>query len=392
MVAARVAVIDHATRQVRTGDRWQSGNGDLARGGAGPTGHWGAQQQGYLRTAVAIAISVYTAGAVSPAVAGGTGSFMGLTVTSANAGAVVMAGGFAAGAVQTGTLRGATTGAFSAAISFGIGNAFYGQEMTAALSAQRALAHAAAGGFTQAINGGNFGHGFVSAGISTTFEPLIDTGNAAADATLHAMLGGTASELSGGKFANGAMTALMSYAFNQLAHPRTPKNLAKFLEGEFIDDGTQGVDLNAFDPQVPEDNYAVATRFPKIPGVVMIGAHGDLTGSNILLDTRFGVAVRYPASDVARDLVAKGLEVGDHIVVAGCNTASNGFTRALRRELVARGYFNPITGTNASTSFARRTETQGSRTTTTMYFPNMDADPKGRSTSPRVSWSTIGGQ
>lgn len=174
-----------------------------------PTGHWGAQQQGYLRTAVAIAISVYTAGAVS------AGSFMGITVTSTNAGVIVMAGGFAAGAVQTGTLRGATTGAFSAAISFGIGNAFHAQEITAA---QRAVAHAAAGGFTEAINGGNFGHGFVSAGISVAFEPMIDTGSKAADATLHAMLGGTASELSGGKFANGALTALMSYAFNQLSH------------------------------------------------------------------------------------------------------------------------------------------------------------------------------
>lgn len=362
-----------------------------------PTGHWGAQQQGYLRTAVAIVISVYTAGAVAPAMgtagaAGGTGSFLGATVTASNAGAYVMVGGFAAGAVQTGTLRGATMGAFSAAISFGIGNAFAGADLTLGQSAQRALAHAAAGGFTEAINGGKFGHGFISAGVSTTFEPLINTGSDVADATLHTIVGGTASELSGGKFANGAMTALFSYAFNQLTHPRTPKNLAKFLEGEFAEDGTQGVGLNTFDPQVPRDNYEVATKFPRIPGVVMIGAHGDLTGSNILLDTRSGVAVRYPASDVARDLVAQGLEVGDHIVVAGCNTASNGFTRALRRELVARGYFNPITGTNASTSFARRIETQGSRTTTTMYFPNMDVDPKGRSTSPRVTWSTIGGR
>lgn len=183
-----------------------------------PTGRWGAQQQGYLRTAVAIVISVYTAGAVAPTVAGGTGTFLGLTVNSANAGMVVMAGGFAAGAVQTGTLRGATTGAFSAAVSFGIGNAFVGQEMTLALMAQRTLAHAAAGGFTEAINGGKFGHGFISAGISTTFEPLIDTGSAMADATLHAIVGGTASELSGGKFANGAATALMSFAFNYLPH------------------------------------------------------------------------------------------------------------------------------------------------------------------------------
>ena len=58
-----------------------------------PTGHWGAQQQGYLRTAAAIAISVYTAGAVAPIAAGGSGVFLGMKVT-ANAGMVVMAGGF----------------------------------------------------------------------------------------------------------------------------------------------------------------------------------------------------------------------------------------------------------------------------------------------------------
>jgi RHS repeat-associated protein len=193
-----------------------------------PTGHWGAQQQGYLRTTVAIAIAVYTGGAVAPAaVPGGTGVFFGMTVTSSNAGMVVMAGGFAAGAVQTGTLRGATTGAFSAVVSFGIGNAYLGKQMNAALTAQRALAHAAAGGFTEAINGGNFGHGFVSVGMSVTFEPMIDTGSKAADATLHAMVGGTASELSGGKFANGAMTALVSYAFNQMAHKITRSEMMK---------------------------------------------------------------------------------------------------------------------------------------------------------------------
>ncbi|WP_395793793.1 hypothetical protein [Aquimonas sp.] len=68
-----------------------------------------------LRTVVAVAITVYTGGA-----AGALWS----QALYGQAFAVAVAGGFAAGAVQSGTLKGGLQGAFSAAIFFGIGSYF----------------------------------------------------------------------------------------------------------------------------------------------------------------------------------------------------------------------------------------------------------------------------
>lgn len=292
---------------------------------------------------------------------------------------------FAAGAVKTGTLRGATTGAFSAALSFGIGNAYLAKEITAA---QRALAHAAAGGFTEAINGGKFGHGFVSAGLSTTFEPMIHTGSDIADATLHAVLGGTASEVSGGKFANGALAAVFSFAFNKLAH-LTPQDVAKFMQVEFVVDGTQGIALNLLDPS--DSNYQVSTTFPAREGFVFINAHGDRLGSNVLVDTRGGQSARYDAATAAVYLIESRLiDGGQHIVVIGCKTASNGLTRALRHELTKRSYLNAIAGTNGDMTYETKTTTTSRGAVTQKIF--FTAKDPGSPPWSRFGWTTLGGR
>lgn len=161
-----------------------------------PTGYWGKQQQGYLRTAAAIAITVATAGAAGPA-AGGA-----LTYTQLGIYAI---GGFTAGAIGTGNLRGAVMGAFTSIIAPGIDSAFSGASSTSQL-----LSRAAAGGFMEQLNGGSFGHGFVRAGVAATLSPHIDTGSAFTDGILHAVVGGTASELSGGKFVNGAASVALA--------------------------------------------------------------------------------------------------------------------------------------------------------------------------------------
>ncbi|WP_444936016.1 FG-GAP-like repeat-containing protein [Microbulbifer sp. JMSA004] len=64
------------------------------------------------------------------------------------------------------------------------------------------------GGTMSVLQGGKFGHGFVSAAVSTAASPVIgsidgDFGKVAASA----VVGGTVSNMTGGKFANGAVTA-----------------------------------------------------------------------------------------------------------------------------------------------------------------------------------------
>lgn len=181
-----------------------------------------------LRMVVAIAITVYTGGA-----AGGYWGFFGAqSLTTAQAFAVAVGGGIAAGAVQTGTLRGALTGGLSAAMFFGVGQYFQGAEwahkggklsagLTSTGRAAKILAHGASGGIMSRLQGGKFGHGFVSAGLTEAISPLaaqVAGSDPAAQIVAAAVVGGTVSELSGGKFANGAITAAFQVAFNSVAH------------------------------------------------------------------------------------------------------------------------------------------------------------------------------
>ncbi len=74
------------------------------------------------------------------------------------------------------------------------------------------------------INGGKFGHGFASAGVTQSFSGSIDgIGNGLRSHSgerifAAAILGGVTSAATGGKFANGAVTAAFSRAFNDEPH------------------------------------------------------------------------------------------------------------------------------------------------------------------------------
>ncbi|PCK29609.1 L,D-transpeptidase [Pseudoalteromonas piscicida] len=149
-----------------------------------------------------------------------------------------MAGGAASGYVMTGSLKGALTGAFSAAAFYGVGSYFQGameanklkeglevleNGLTTAQFAGKIAAHAIAGGVMSDLNGGKFGHGFWAAGVTQAAGLKIDGIDGAskfspARIIAAATLGGTVSKLSGGKFANGAFTAAFSRAFNDELH------------------------------------------------------------------------------------------------------------------------------------------------------------------------------
>ncbi len=85
----------------------------------------------------------------------------------------------------------------------------------------RIFAHAVAGGVFSVLQGGKFGHGFVSAGVTKSFSTYagFDYSNRAPEAVIGrtiaaSIVGGTTSRVSGGKFTNGAITAAFGHMFN----------------------------------------------------------------------------------------------------------------------------------------------------------------------------------
>jgi RHS repeat-associated protein len=181
-----------------------------------PTGYFSLRKN--WRTVVAIGISI------------ATGYIAALPqLSAAQAWGVVISGGAISGAVQSGNLKGAVEGAFSAAIFHGIGGS--GLSTT-----EKVVAHAIVGGVLEEVRGGNFGHGFVRAGLSKAITPHIDFGNVAIDGVANAILGGTISELTGGKFSNGASTAAMQFAFNWLFEVsiRNMNNVQEELNAKYM--------------------------------------------------------------------------------------------------------------------------------------------------------------
>lgn len=190
-----------------------------------PSGYFSLRT--FLRTVVAIAITVYTGGALN----GATWALFNASAwTTAAKVALVAASGAVSGAIQSGTIEGAAWGAFSAAIFFGIGQgianadwakgSFMGTELSGTGFAVKTVSHGLAGGTISKLQGGKFGHGFLSAAGSAATAPFADmatTEDVWKGAVVSSVVGGTLSKLSGGKFANGAVTAAMSYAFNQVA-------------------------------------------------------------------------------------------------------------------------------------------------------------------------------
>jgi RHS repeat-associated protein len=139
-----------------------------------------------------------------------------------------IAGGLA-GYVTTGSLEGALLGAVSGA-AFG---ALHGWSPNGGLWSAGGLgkvaAHGFVGGVTSVMQGGKFGHGFLSAGVSQAmslgggYEAMGVTDSPsqlmdyAKNAVAAAAVGGTVSQLTGGKFGNGAVTAAFSRMLNDLA-------------------------------------------------------------------------------------------------------------------------------------------------------------------------------
>ena len=111
--------------------------------------------------------------------------------------------------------------------------------LSAAGLAAKTVSHGLIGGAVAHAQGGKFGHGFLSSGVTAASSPYIANGfdgNRFAQGALASMVGGTVSSATGGKFANGAVTAAMAYAFNQLSRNATATQAQK--------DALSGLDAN----------------------------------------------------------------------------------------------------------------------------------------------------
>src|SRR5699024_2799041 len=159
-------------------------------------------------------------------IAGKIWASLGSKAGSAAAYGVAAAAGALSGYIMTGSLEGTLWGAFSAATFYGIGQKFgsslgdgkgvMGSGYSKAELARATVAHGVAGGTLSKLQGGRFGHGLASAGITKVASPASASAahdTSFAEVTTATIAGGSISSISGGKFANGAVTAAMAYAF-----------------------------------------------------------------------------------------------------------------------------------------------------------------------------------
>jgi RHS repeat-associated protein len=169
-------------------------------------------------------------GALAEAAAGDAAAFGLVTLNGA------IAGGLSAGITGGNILKGALFGGLTAAAAIGLGVPL-AEQLDKVLSSavlSRMVAQGFIGGLTSSIQGGNFGSGFLAAGVGSlggflgggTFDP--------GRLLVSAALGGAASVLGGGKFENGAITAAFAYAATALAQPRQAYAARESLGGKEI--------------------------------------------------------------------------------------------------------------------------------------------------------------
>lgn len=189
----------------------------------------------YWRVIAAAVVTYVTAGAAS-----GWAASWGLSGWAAGAATGAIAGA-AGGFVATGSLKGALKGAFTGAAFGAIGASFNG-EAGSGFFAEGGIghigSHALTGGIMADLQGGKFGHGFWSAGLTkaANVNGIVGTdqgvGWDTARIAVAATIGGTISKLTGGKFGNGAVTAGFAQMLNgnQQARKKAQEQRARLQE------------------------------------------------------------------------------------------------------------------------------------------------------------------
>ena len=187
-------------------------------------GLWNAIKP-FVGIAVGIALIAFTGGASAAAIQAGTASFF---VSSAGGAALLGAITGAIGAALNGgnILKGTLLGAASGAAFFKVDQLFHAGGALAKLKDgakfwARTGAAALGGGVMSALRGGNFGHGFATAGLSAVMGQIAGmetaTSNNFVKVLAEGIAGGTTSFFSGGKFANGAAYAAFAVVVQSAA-------------------------------------------------------------------------------------------------------------------------------------------------------------------------------
>ncbi len=239
--------------------------------------------------------------------------------------------GMISGAVQTGSLKGALTGGFGAAMFHGIGQKFsdlaeanagksglvkgtasYAGKggLTGPQFAAKIAAHATAGGVMGVLNGGKFGHGFASAGLVEAVNPALAGLSEPSMIAASIVVGGTSSVIAGGKFANGAVTASFQLAFNHGlvdAVNALDENIDKLIESlestktERIWGGAEAARDNVLETQDENGSTVPAFDVPGNTGTQCsdILQHPDTFGAPLTRtwapgrEVKFGVEIPY---------------------------------------------------------------------------------------------------
>ncbi len=146
--------------------------------------------------------------------------------------------GFLTGGIATGSFKGALFGGISAAAFSAIGQHFSAVTGLADGGVAHVLTHGLAGGILAELQGGQFGHGFLAAGLSKAVMGRFRYDDVSTPAVLGrtaiaATVGGTISRITGGKFANGALTSAMAQLFNAESHAR---RAARNRAQQFLDE------------------------------------------------------------------------------------------------------------------------------------------------------------
>lgn len=166
--------------------------------------------------AVAVGVSaVLTGGATLPlgkailvgAAAGFAGGFTGALVDGASLNQALYAG-----------VMGGIMGGLTAGVSHGIGTAFGDVTWKGGNELFRALAHGGANGIIRASQGGNFWHGFASGAVGSLAGSLVKGSTFAEGLLITTAAGGATEAISGGNFQDGALTAAMVYLMNHRRH------------------------------------------------------------------------------------------------------------------------------------------------------------------------------
>ncbi|MBV7317615.1 RHS repeat-associated core domain-containing protein, partial [Shewanella sp. NIFS-20-20] len=270
----------------------------------------------YWRVIAAAVVSYFTAGAAS-GWAASWGFASGTVANGAIAGAFA---GAAGGAVATGSLRGALFGALSGAAFGAIGGAFNAESgFWQANGAGHVGSHALAGGVMSELQGGKFGHGFLSAGLTKALNvnDMVGTtqggGWDAARIVVAATIGGTISRITGGKFANGAITAGFAQMLNGNSQAKTAhkwKNMVSEFNdsiGEAFELGKAN-DANGYINKVRTGgdwDFKNRIEYRDLPGVEEFGNYAFGATSQAWADGfTNGFSAKYP--DLSINLAMRG--------------------------------------------------------------------------------------